>query len=216
MFTGIVEELGILQSVKHVGNTLQLSIAAKKVLEDIGLGDSVSVNGVCLTVTRFSKEDFFVDVMPETFHSTSLHELKKGSHVNLERAMSANGRFGGHFVTGHVDTVGEIIQKEYKENAIYVKIAFTKNDRHVLLHKGSITVDGVSLTVFGVEDEVVTISIIPHTAKETVLGIKEVGEKVNLEFDMLGKYVYTFLRTQREGHEQGQLSVEFLQDNGFL
>lgn len=216
MFTGIVEELGTLQSVKHAGNTLQLSIAAKKVLEDISLGDSIAVNGVCLTVTSFSKETFSVDVMPETFHSTSLHELAKGSYVNLERAMSANGRFGGHFVTGHVDTVGEIIQKEYKENAIYVKIAFSENEMHVLLHKGSITVDGVSLTVFGVEDGLVTISIIPHTAKETVLGIKEVGEKVNLEFDMLGKYVHTFLRSQQEDREQGQLSVEFLQESGFL
>src|SRR5699024_6046724 len=105
MFTGIVEELGTLKSVKHVGNTLQLSIAAKTVLEDIGQGDSISVNRVCLAVTRFSKEDFFADVMPQTFHSTSLHELTKGSHVKLERARSPDGRLGGHFVTGHVDPV---------------------------------------------------------------------------------------------------------------
>src|SRR5690625_6475129 len=189
MFTGIVEELGTIQSIESQQNTLTLNIMGKKVLEDIKLGDSVSVNGVCLTVTEITHDSFFLDVMPETFHSTSLSNLHQGSQVNLERAMSSKGRFGGHCVTGHVDTVGHIVTRKSIENAIYIDIQYPTEFNHLSLYKGSIALDGTSLTIFETSDNQLTVSIIPHTAKESVLGTKKVGDKVNIEFDMIGKYV---------------------------
>lgn len=212
MFTGIIEELGTIQSIQSQGNTMRLTILGKKVLEDIKLGDSIAINGVCLTVTDFNLTSFFVDVMPETFHSTSLSALQLGSLVNLERALSANGRFGGHFVTGHVDAVGKIVKREPKENAIYLDIAFPREFGHLPLHKGSITLDGTSLTIFGVNDACLTVSLIPHTAKESVIGLKKMGDKVNIEFDMLGKYVYSFLHSKHES----RISTDFLKENGFI
>ncbi|TKC18040.1 riboflavin synthase [Robertmurraya kyonggiensis] len=212
MFTGIIEELGTIESIQSQGKTLRLNIHGKKVLEDIKLGDSIAINGVCLTVTDFDTMTFFVDVMPETFQSTSLSALHCGSLVNLERAMSANGRFGGHFVTGHVDAVGKIVKRAPNENAIYLDISFPKEFGHLPLHKGSITLDGTSLTIFGVEKELISVSLIPHTAKESIIGLKQIGDKVNIEFDMLGKYVYSFLQPKQES----RISTDFLKDNGFI
>lgn len=212
MFTGIIEELGTIQNIQSQGNTMSLKIHGKKVLEDIKLGDSIAVNGVCLTVTDFNTSSFCLDVMPETFQSTSLSDLQRGSIVNLERAMSANGRFGGHFVTGHVDAVGKIVKRAPKENAIYLDISFPKEFGHLPLHKGAITLDGTSLTIFGVENGLITVSLIPHTAKESVIGLKQIGDKVNIEFDMLGKYVYSFLHPKQES----RISTDFLRDNGFI
>lgn len=212
MFTGIIEELGTIENIQSQGKTLRLNIHGKKVLEDIKLGDSIAINGVCLTVTDFNASSFCLDVMPETFQSTSLSALQRGSLVNLERAMSANGRFGGHFVTGHVDTVGKIVKREPKENAIYMDLTFPKEFIHLALHKGSITLDGTSLTIFGVENERITVSLIPHTAKESIIGLKQIGDKVNMEFDMLGKYVYSFLHPKQES----RISTDFLKDNGFI
>ena len=215
MFTGIVEELGKVKSIFKRGNTLTLSIHCEKVLEDVNIGDSIAINGVCLTVTRFDRNSFQADVMPETFHGTSLSQLKEGAFVNLERAMAANGRFGGHFVTGHVDATGQIVRKEKKENAIYLDITFPKEFRHYVLLKGSIAVDGTSLTVFGLSDNRFTISLIPHTAKETVLGSKQISDIVNLEFDLIGKYLFSFWqRTKQE--KTGAITEQFLKENGFL
>jgi riboflavin synthase len=216
MFTGIIEELGTIQRIVSQGNTLVLTIKAKKILEDIKLGDSIAVNGVCLTVTDFTHDSFSLDVMPETFHSTSLSNLQQGSLVNLERAMSANGRFGGHFVTGHVDTVGSIVKREPKENAIYIDIQYPKEFNHLSLYKGSVTLDGTSLTIFGTSHHQLTVSIIPHTAKESVLGMKKVGDKVNIEFDMIGKYVYSFFDRKDLQDQKGTISIDFLKQNGFL
>jgi riboflavin synthase len=217
MFTGIIEELGTVKKVVQQGKAMKLTIQASTVLTDVQLGDSISVNGVCLTVTEFAKNEFSADVMPETFKSTSLSAIKERTKVNLERAMSANGRFGGHFVTGHIDGTGQILKKTASENAIYIQISVPPALSHLLIMKGSIAVDGISLTVFGNEDNTVTVSIIPHTASETVLGFKAAGDIVNLEFDMLAKYLYSFMNRQQETSSPNEgVSERFLKENGFL
>ncbi|WP_010096945.1 riboflavin synthase [Ornithinibacillus scapharcae] len=216
MFTGIIEELGTIQRIKTQGNTLALDIKSKKVLEDINLGDSIAVNGVCLTVTDHNHDSFLMDVMPETFHSTSLSNLQQGSLVNLERAMSPNGRFGGHLISGHVDTIGQIVKRELKENAIYIDIQYPSKFSRFSLYKGSIAIDGTSLTIFGTTDNQLTVSIIPHTAKESILGMKKVGEKVNIEFDMIGKYVHSYFERNDHSKVKDSISIDLLKDNGFM
>lgn len=216
MFTGIVEELGTIQSISKKGKTLALTIHGAKVLEEVRNGDSIAVNGVCLTVTTFDEHTFQVDVMPETYNATSLSILKRGSTVNLERAMAANGRFGGHFVTGHVDGVGTILKRENDENAIYYHIAYPSTYRHLLLMKGSIAIDGTSLTVFGIDENYFTVSIIPHTVEQSVIGLKNVGDIVNLEFDLIGKYLHSLLSVNRQSRQPDRISKAFLQENGFI
>src|SRR5699024_6664807 len=151
---------------------------------------SIAVNGICLTVTKFTRKEFSVDVMPETIKATSLHSMEEGTKVNLERSLQAQDRLGGHFVTGHVDTVGKITRKEAVENAVYYDISLPENVMIYFVEKGSIAVDGVSLTVFAVDQESVTISLIPHTLEVTILGEREVGDVVNIECDMLAKHVH--------------------------
>lgn len=192
MFTGIVEEKGKVIAMEHASEkAVQLSITAKKALVDLSVGDSIAVNGICLTVTAYDDEQFNVDVMPETMHATSLANLSIGSELNIERAMPANGRFGGHFVTGHIDYIGKITRKKRVENAIYYDIDIAEADMSVYIMKGSVAIDGVSLTIFRVDDKQqrLTISLIPHTVSETVLGSKTVGDIVNVEADMLAKLV---------------------------
>ena len=216
MFTGIIEEIGVIQRIKQQGNTLVLVIMAEQILEDSKLGDSISVNGVCLTITEYNKESFCADVMPETFYHTSLAHLQQGSLVNLERAIRSNGRFGGHFVTGHVDTVGEIVKRKTNENAIQIDIQYSNEFHHLALYRGSVALDGTSLTITGITNNQITGSIIPHTAKESVLGVKRIGEKVNIEFDLIGKYLYSFLEGRQENNQTGNLSMDFLKENGFM
>lgn len=170
---------------------MALTIKCSKILEDVHLGDSIAVNGICLTVTDFTKSHFTVDVMPETVKATSLNDLSKGSKVNLERAMAANGRFGGHFVSGHVDGTAEITRIEEKSNAVYYDLKMDSSLTKTLVLKGSITVDGVSLTIFGLTDDTVTISLIPHHQRNDFFE-KTIGSKVNIECDMIGKYMYRF------------------------
>ncbi|NSL51671.1 riboflavin synthase [Calidifontibacillus erzurumensis] len=216
MFTGIVEEKGTIQSINKGKDAIQMSIHASKILEDVHIGDSIAVNGVCLTVTTFDKESFSVDVMPETVKATSLRDLKVGSKVNLERAMAANGRFGGHFVTGHVDGVGKIVKKKPVANAVYYEIEVSKDLLHYMLLKGSVTVDGTSLTIFGLSETSFTISLIPHTLSETILGEKGPGDIVNIECDILGKYIEKFITNMKENTRGKQSITEaFLEENGF-
>lgn len=216
MFTGIVEELGTVERIIPSGNTLQLTIQAKEILSDVHLGDSIAINGVCLTVTQFTPTSFTVDVMPETFQATSLSLLTIGTKVNLERAMSANGRFGGHFVTGHVDGVGFITSKERQENAIYLTISLPEMGTTFVIDRGSIAIDGISLTVFNVTEQSVTVSLIPHTADVTILGSKMIGDKVNIEFDMLAKYVYKALgKATDDSSNQSNITLDYLKENGF-
>ncbi|KPH75158.1 riboflavin synthase [Oceanobacillus caeni] len=217
MFTGIIEEIGTVKKIQKVSDqAVTMTISSSKILEDVGLGDSISVNGICLTVTHFTSDYFEVDAMPETIKATSLNSLKKGSSVNLERAMAANGRFGGHFVSGHIDATGKIVKKKKEQNAIYYDIEIPNDLTKYILPKGSITVDGTSLTIFGIQKSIFTISLIPHTAKETILGEKEEGDIVNIECDMLAKYVQKML--QNDDHEQkvNRISKDFLQQNGFM
>ncbi|AIE60378.1 riboflavin synthase [Bacillus methanolicus] len=216
MFTGIVEEIGKVQRITQSGEAMRLVLEGKKVLEDVKLGDSIAVSGVCLTVTDYTSSSFSVDVMPETYNSTTLAELKRGSSVNLERAMAANGRFGGHFVTGHVDGTGTILRKEKKDNAVYVDIEVPPSGTVYTMFKGSIAIDGTSLTIFGIKDNVITVSLIPHTYSETVLGLKEPGDKVNIEFDMLAKYIHTLMERKNGQDKNSKVTLELLKENGFM
>lgn len=218
MFTGIIEEIGTVSAIASTSMSIVLTLEADKVLEDVRLGDSISVNGVCLTVTSFTKNRFTVDVMPETVRATNLRDLKKGSKVNLERAMAAGGRFGGHFVSGHIDGTGTIIGKERMANAVYYEIEAGGDLLQFIILKGSIAVDGTSLTVFEVTDRSFKISLIPHTLSETILSTKGVGDTVNLECDLLGKYVRQFLnpRTEKKTGTASSISLQFLKDKGFM
>ncbi|WP_029268041.1 riboflavin synthase [Virgibacillus alimentarius] len=213
MFTGIVEEMGTIKKINKISEqSTKLTIEAADILVDMKLGDSIAVNGICLTVTNFNQDAFQVDVMPETIKSTSLNTLTMGSKVNLERSMSANGRFGGHFVSGHVDGIGKIITKQKQGNAIYYTIEINDEFSKFLLKKGSIAVDGVSLTVFEHSANTFTISLIPHTTSQTVLGLKGQGDIVNIECDMLAKYVNQIVG----GPGKQKIDEGFLQTNGFM
>ncbi|MGV3464397.1 MAG: riboflavin synthase [Heyndrickxia sp.] len=217
MFTGIIEEVGIVQSIKRTGESFVLTIGANKIMNDIKLGDSIAINGVCLTVTTYTTTKFSVDVMPETVKATSLATVTQGSRVNLERAMAAGGRFGGHFVSGHVDGTGTIVAKDTVENAVYYEIETNNELLKYIILRGSVTVDGTSLTVFGVSENSFTLSIIPHTLSETVLGIKGKGDIVNIECDMLGKYVSHFLNAAvvNGAQKSSGITESFLEENGF-
>lgn len=215
MFTGIVEEIGAVKNIVKKGKTLVLTIEASKILEDVHLGDSISVNGVCLTVTDFTKNEFSVDVMPETFQSSNLSTLASSQKVNLERAMAATGRFGGHIVSGHIDGTGKIVSVKSMENAVIYKINIPNRFAKYCIQKGSITIDGTSLTIFEVESDIVTISLIPHTRSSTILGSKKVGDVVNIEFDLLGKYVEKMLG-MTETKKESTISTSFLSQNGYI
>ncbi|WP_110926152.1 riboflavin synthase [Bacillus massiliglaciei] len=213
MFTGIIEEIGIVKAVKKGQNSLVLDIGSEKITEDVHLGDSIAVNGVCLTVTSFSKRSFTADVMPETVKASSISRLKPGSSVNLERAMSAQGRFGGHFVSGHIDGTGTIIKTERSANAVYYHIQLDKGLGRYCIPKGSIAVDGTSLTIFGIEGDRLMVSLIPLTHQDTVLGQKQAGDIVNIEADMIGKYIVHQLET---GNGKKEMTAGFLAENGFF
>jgi len=217
MFTGIVEEIGKIKAINGSQDSVEMVIKARKILDDVNLGDSISVNGVCLTVTEFTSDGFTVDVMPETVKSTSLRELQRNDDVNLERAMSANGRFGGHIVSGHVDGIGKIVRKEPKGNAVYYEIEIPEELIEFMIYKGSVTVDGTSLTIFGLTKNTFTLSLIPHTLTETILRKKGVGDIVNIECDMLGKYVSQFMqRTFAKGNStETKITASFLEEHGF-
>ncbi|WP_099351752.1 riboflavin synthase [Fredinandcohnia onubensis] len=217
MFTGIVEEIGKIKAINGSQDSVEMVIKARKILDDVNLGDSISVNGVCLTVTEFTSDGFTVDVMPETVKSTSLRDLQRNDDVNLERAMSANGRFGGHIVSGHVDGIGKIVRKEPKGNAVYYEIEIPEELIQFMIYKGSVTVDGTSLTIFGLTKNTFTLSLIPHTLTETILRKKGVGDIVNIECDMLGKYVSQFMRRSfgNEKSTESRITASFLEENGF-
>ncbi|MED3746962.1 riboflavin synthase [Geobacillus stearothermophilus] len=213
MFTGIIEEVGTVEQMRQTGDAIVTAIGARRVLEDVRLGDSIAVNGVCLTVTSFTDRRFTVDVMPETVKATALKTLKPGSKVNLERAMAAGGRFGGHFVTGHVDGVGRIVRRWPKANAVYYEIEAPPPLRPYMIYKGSVAVDGTSLTIFGLSERTFTISLIPHTREATILGEKQPGDLVNIECDMIGKYVAAFLAAKEE--LPSGVTSEFLERHGY-
>lgn len=216
IFTGIIEELGVVKSIAINGASGCITIKAKKVLEGTQLGDSIAVNGTCLTVTSINSDGFSADVMAETVKRTSLSQVGKGDLVNLERAMILNGRFGGHIVSGHIDGTGTITKYTKAENAIWVTIKAPDEILDLIVEKGSICIDGISLTVATVSDQDFQVSIIPHTAKETTLIHKKVGSLVNLENDIVGKYIKKLMENNQEeqAKKASGLTMEMLEEYG--
>lgn len=230
MFTGIVEEIGTLRQVISGSSSGSIRISAKKVLENTKIGDSIAVNGVCLTVTSLSPDGFTADVMPETLRRTNLGSLKSGAPVDLERAMAADGRFGGHLVSGHIDGTGTIVSLKNEGNAVWVQIKAPRPILQLIVEKGSITIDGISLTVASVSEDSFQVSVIPHTGSETILLRKKVGDMVNLENDIVAKYVQHLLGNvltgktdslslpkaeKEENAGSGGITMEFLEKYGF-
>ena len=215
MFTGIVEEMGVIRSIRRGAHSAVLSIGAEAVLSDLKTGDSVAVNGVCLTATAVEGRGFTADVMHETLLRSSLGALGPGSPVNLERAMAAGGRFGGHIVSGHIDGTGTITERRRDDNAVWYTVTAAPSLLRYIVEKGSVAIDGISLTVASVEAGRFSVSVIPHTASVTVLGRKGPGDIVNLETDIIGKYVEKLLRPAADTAPKGGISLEFLIENGF-
>ena len=197
MFTGIVEERGQVVAVTPMGDSARLVIRASLAVSDAKLGDSIAVNGVCLTVTEFDSQTFSADVMAETLLRTSLGAAIPGSDVNLERAMPAHGRLGGHLVQGHVDGTGEILSIEPTDHWTVVRVGIPSSLARYIAEKGSITIDGVSLTVVSVDDSSFSVSLIPTTLRETTLGERRIGDVVNLEIDVIAKYVERLLEAKQ-------------------
>lgn len=213
MFTGIIEEIGVVEGIERSGPAAQLTVRASAVLGDVRNGDSISTNGVCLTVVRFTKDTFTADVMPETLRYSNLGALKKGSLVNLERAMSVGSRFGGHIVSGHIDGVGVIRALRQEGNATWMTVEPPEALLRYIIQKGSIAMDGTSLTVAQLEGAAFSVSIIPVTKDETILLKKRVGDEVNLECDLVGKYVERLLQFAPE--KKSSMTMDFLKENGF-
>ncbi len=196
MFTGLVEETGKLFEKIKTGDGFQLSFTAKKVMDDLEIGSSICVNGVCLTVVKKDFEHFSVDAIEETLKKTNLGSLQNGDKVNLERPLKADARLGGHFVLGHVDTTGKIVNIQELTNSHFVTISYPKEFKNYLIFVGSISIDGVSMTVAQLNDNTFSVGIIPHTWNETIFSSKKNGDSVNLEFDVLGKYVERIMQTK--------------------
>ena len=216
MFTGIVEEKGKVKTIKKGAKSAMLSVEGNKIFEDVHLGDSIAVNGVCLTVTSYSKNVFTADVMNETLKRSSLGSLKNGSEVNLERAMAANGRFGGHIVSGHIDGTGVISDMSKDDIAIWVTISTTAEILRLIVEKGSIAIDRISLTVARVSNTDFAVSVIPHTGANTTLLDKKVGDVVNLENDITGKYIEKLLGLSKEEKKpESRITKDFLIKYGF-
>lgn len=218
MFTGIIEEKGSVKKLAVSGKSGSLEVKASKVLENTKIGDSIAVNGVCLTVTKMSSDSFTADVMAETVRRTNFSSLSAGSPVNLERAMAADGRFGGHIVSGHIDGRGKILSFVKEENAVWVHISAPSQILNLIVEKGSIAIDGISLTVASISDSEFAVSLIPHTGEETTLLSKKAGDYVNLENDIVGKYVQKMLlnagsiSSQEERSEKEDKFLNWLKD----
>ena len=213
MFTGIIEEIGKVKAIVRHANSIKLTIAVKKILEDIHIGDSICTNGVCLTVTTFDDGSYTADVMPETMNRTNFKDLRINDLVNCERAMPANGRFGGHIVSGHIDGIGEISKMTRDDKAVRIRIETRPEILRYIVEKGSITIDGISLTVTDVTSFDFGVSIIQHTQDETTLTKKKIGDTVNLENDIVGKYIEKFVGNITFQHDEKLLNL--LKDNNF-
>ena len=193
MFTGLVEEMGYVEKMIASGSGARMVIRANSLTEGLNIGDSVSVDGVCLTAVGTSNDKFEVDIMPETLRRSTLSELRKGCRVNLERALRFGDRLGGHLVSGHIDARGTILSRVKRGNSVLLNISAPKDYQPYIIDKGSIAVNGVSLTVVSRQETSFSVSIIPHTLADTTLGLKKNGDRVNLEFDMIAKYVDNIL-----------------------
>lgn len=225
MFTGIIEEVGTVMSVKSSANAMKLTIRAPKVTQDINMGDSIAVNGICLTACGLGRESFTVDVMGETLSRTSLKGSRCGSHVNLERALTLNGRLGGHIVSGHIDGIGTVTAIKNDDIARLITISAPQAVMDLIVEKGSVAVDGISLTVASVSSGDFTVSVIPHTMDNTILTEKTPGDTVNLENDCIGKYVRKLMELSehemqdaaaRRCSGKSRVTAGFLTENGFF
>ena len=208
MFTGIVEEVGQICSI----SSDKITINCNKVIQDCNLGDSIAVNGVCLTVSDYSSDSFTADISPETCKITTLSELKKGAEVNLERALTLSTRLGGHLVSGHIDTIGKILKIAKSNNFFEITVQYDETFSKYVVKKGSVAINGISLTVAECGSDFVTIAVIPHTYDMTVLRGLKAGDNVNIEFDILAKYVEKNLLSSNNNN----ITVGFLAENGFL
>jgi riboflavin synthase len=216
LFTGIIEELGTVKRVQNGRDSSVLTIGAKRVLQDTKIGDSISTNGVCLTVTDMGSDYFMADVMAETLRRSSLGQLKVGSAVNLERALTLSSRLGGHLVSGHIDGTGKIVKFQPEDTAVWITVSASSSLLRYIVEKGSIAIDGVSLTVASVTEQDFSVSIIPHTGAETILLQKKTGDMVNLECDMIAKYAEKLLNRPSQKANQTQISEDFLKEHGFF
>ena len=215
MFTGIIEEIGTIRGISRGSSSFVLDIGCREVLKGSKEGDSIAVNGVCLTVTSLTGNGFTADVMPETVHRSNISLMRQGSCVNLERAMASDGRFWGHIVSGHVDGMGMIREIREDVNAVWYTVEAEPALLRYIVEKGSITIDGISLTVAYVDRTCFKVSIIPHTRKITTLGQRRVKDVVNLENDIIGKYVEKLMLPAEEEKKESRLTEEFLRSNGF-
>lgn len=223
MFTGIIEEVGRIKAVTQSAKSIRLTIACSKSIEGIKLGDSIAVNGICLTAALLGPDWFAADVMPETLRRTGLHQLGQNDTVNLERALRFGDRLGGHLVSGHIDGTGKLSQRIREDNAIWLMIETPSELLRYIVPKGSVTLDGVSLTVAKVDESSLSVSLIPHTANLTILGSRKVGDLINIECDIIGKYVEKLLQPSppdmnsnaSSSRESTGISLDFLKENGF-
>ncbi|MCQ2957507.1 MAG: riboflavin synthase [Candidatus Gastranaerophilales bacterium] len=213
MFTGIIEEIGIIKSINHNSLGIDFVISADKIFSDLKLGDSVAVNGCCQTVTNISNKTFTVQAVKETVDLTNFSDLKINDEVNLERALTLQTRLGGHLVAGHVDGVGNIVSIQNSGNSTIFEISANENIIKYMIYKGSITINGVSLTICELSEKSFKVSIIPHTIENTTFKNLKVGDKVNLEPDMVAKYIEKFMT--KEDKQESKITLEFLKENGF-
>lgn len=216
MFTGLIEEIGKVQSIVKSTKSAKITIKASRVLEEVKIGDSISTNGVCLTVTEFTTKSFVVDIMAETMRRSNLHLLSPGDEINLERALRLSDRLGGHLVSGHIDGMGAISNYENEDNAVWVTVSTDPEILKYIVQKGSIAIDGISLTVAYVDDSAFKVSIIPHTKEITTLLRKKIGDIVNLECDMVGKYIEKMLSFKEKAPVKKGIDMNFLSEYGFV
>ena len=216
MFTGIIEEIGQVRHVVSSRTSGEISLQAGRVLEGTRPGDSIAVNGVCLTAAKILPDGFVADVMPETLRRTNLGMLSPGSSVNLERSMAADGRFGGHIVTGHIDGTGTIRAARREENAVWITVDAPRHILDLIVEKGSVAIDGVSLTAAELTEHNFSVSLIPHTGERTILLSKKAGDPVNLENDVIGKYIQKLITVSAPARKpESRITEAFLQEHGF-
>lgn len=218
MFTGLVEEIGEVLKISKGTNSSKISIKAENILDGVKLGDSIAVNGTCVTVVEFKKNFFTVDVMAETLRMSNLKDLKIGTKVNLERALRLGDRLGGHIVSGHIDGTGKIINIRNEDISTWIDVELSQELLKYVVSKGSITIDGVSLTVAELNKNYFSVSLIPHTKVETILNYKKIGDLVNIECDLIGKYVERMISNSDEkvNDKSGSVNVEKLKEYGFM
>lgn len=216
MFTGIIQKMGTVKKIKDQGEAYKLTITVEDFLDTVAIGDSIATNGVCLTVTTKTSNEFTADIMPTTYRKSTFSQLKIGSSVNLEKSMRVGDGFDGHIVAGHIDSVGKITEIKEDYNAVLIRIEPSRETLKYFISEGSVAIDGISLTIAELRDHDFTVSIIPHTRKWTSLKDKSVGSYVNIEGDILGKYVERLLQFNDKSSKESPISKNFLKDNGFM